>query len=176
VKGPASAPSDPSEWLAGVGQGKDLPDYLRAASTWDSDERSDATRVYRKLTDDRKMAVAIQLGQQSLKDSPPELQGEVLHFLIVNPPPLAVCSADLRVMERTTELAIMWGEQDPSAASRWIASLPEGPGRQWAAKNLAARWAVHEPAAVHEWIATLPEEDSREVLLYLENAEITRRR
>ncbi|MCW1922110.1 hypothetical protein OKA05_06065 [Luteolibacter arcticus] len=67
------------------------------------------------------------------------------------------------------ELASDWGNRDPLAASRWVATLPEGSARVWAAKNLAARWAEYEPAAARLWVSTLPVGDRFEVVDYLDS-------
>ena len=52
-------------------------------------------------------------------------------------------------------VAADWGSEDPSAAAKWVESLPTGEARDWAAKNLVLRWSSYSPAAAKAWEAKM---------------------
>ena len=73
------------------------------------------------------------------------------------------------MLRTASTIAASWAEEDPNAAGQWVASLPEGDGRLWAAKNLAARWAEYEPDAARRWISGLPAAERKQVQEYLDS-------
>lgn len=49
-----------------------------------------------------------------------------------------------------------WALQDPTAASAWLAQLPEGDAQQGALQNLMQVWGIHDPNAATTWVENLP--------------------
>jgi hypothetical protein len=46
--------------------------------------------------------------------------------------------------------------EDPEAAARWAAALPDGKARDYTANQVAETWVVRNPAAAAQWVEKLP--------------------
>ena len=53
--------------------------------------------------------------------------------------------------QRLSLLMKTWVREDPSAAAKWLRSLPNGTLRAEAAQEMGAAWAHHDPEAAAEW-------------------------
>ena len=58
--------------------------------------------------------------------------------------------------EATSRIISTVANNDPGKASGWVSSLPDGPLKDDAGKQLTAAWASNDPNAAAEWLKTLP--------------------
>jgi hypothetical protein len=68
-----------------------------------------------------------------------------------------------RGVEQVSQYALDLMKTDPSSASSWVNSLPEGPQQLWAKKNLAENWQNYDPDAVEKWISSQPAHEKKEI-------------
>lgn len=59
-------------------------------------------------------------------------------------------------------VAVTMAQEDPDQASAWVAGIPEGENKEWAARNLVSSWAKYDPAAAAAWVQTLPPGTTRD--------------
>jgi hypothetical protein len=59
-------------------------------------------------------------------------------------------------------IASRWADEDPQAASRWAATLPEGRVRERAVNDVIGRWAEIDPYNAASWLSTLSQGSSRD--------------
>lgn len=71
------------------------------------------------------------------------------------------------VLETTSLHAVNWVLVDPAAATRWVATLPAGPSRDWAEKNMGSMWSRYDQPAAEAWIAQLPGERAAAVRRFM---------
>ncbi|HEY1122551.1 MAG TPA: hypothetical protein VGE67_13155, partial [Haloferula sp.] len=57
--------------------------------------------------------------------------------------------------------AAAWVQDDPSAASQWVLTLPAGKPREKAIQLLTATWKRYDPDAAERWADGLPTEDKK---------------
>jgi hypothetical protein len=170
-------PPTPSEWLTGLVDKNDssMWQYARLTQSWDRDQLTAATAEFTGLPAEQKSAIAAKLAHGDQSDVPVPLRAEAIRHLLENPAPpepkpeVTQNIEDVQLLRSASSLASTWGRDDPTAAGRWIRSLPPGDERLWAAKNLAAQWAEYEPAAARQWAAGLPADERKEVVEYLES-------
>jgi len=123
--------------------------------------RSDLVTHLESLPSEEVADIARKIGTSSF---PPALQSTLLTAAIRHPdptdsnnPPEAAAAA----------LASSWVQDDPTAATRWAATLPAGPARRFVLQNLAAHWAPFDTPAANAWIASLPAADQADVRMFL---------
>lgn len=75
------------------------------------------------------------------------------------------------VLETTSLHALNWVLSDPPAATQWVASLPAGPSKEWAEKNMAAMWSRYDRPAAEAWINALPGERAAAVRQFMKGGE-----
>ncbi|MEK7949502.1 hypothetical protein [Luteolibacter soli] len=102
-----------------------------------------------------------------VRNAPPEKLKEMADRLVYTGNPLQPIAAEIYRMalvkgvgnattsEEMIEISIHWGGSDPTAASAWAESLPAGPERLCAVRNIASQWSFNDPAAAERWIAGL---------------------
>ncbi|MCW1883844.1 hypothetical protein OKA04_03840 [Luteolibacter flavescens] len=163
---PAQVNSIP-EWIASFTDDTRHADG-NIATTWDASEAMEAAAAFQGLPAGEKGKIAANLIGQASDEIPHELAAAAYGHLLVDPSSGEGMTAE-DVEKGISQFASGWGLRDPRAAGRWVASLPEGTARLWAAKNLAGRWAEYEPAAARAWISSLPAGDRGEVADYLDS-------
>jgi hypothetical protein len=68
-----------------------------------------------------------------------------------------------RAVQVTRDFAVVWANQDPAAAARWSAALPEGsPQRRQAVRGVAEIWTQSDPAPAAAWASGLPLDATRD--------------
>ena len=60
------------------------------------------------------------------------------------------------ISDATSRIINTVANNDPGKASGWVSSLPDGPLKEDAGKQLTAAWASNDPNAAAEWLKTLP--------------------
>ncbi len=63
------------------------------------------------------------------------------------------------------DLSANWTRQDPRGVASWLASVPEGPGKEMAIRGYAETLAAHDPRSAARWAVTLPPGSEREATL-----------
>lgn len=64
---------------------------------------------------------------------------------------------DPRTAQSVSELAVQWTQHHPVAATEWIAGLPAGTAKDWAAHNASRQWARINPDSAEAWFQDLLE-------------------
>ncbi|MCW1915245.1 hypothetical protein OJ996_16785 [Luteolibacter sp. GHJ8] len=88
--------------------------------------------------------------------SGPPLQGDLLAPLFEKLPPSDELNRSLKV------ISLDWGEQDPSAALAWAATLKDPTQRQTVYTSAFEGWAHHNPYAAADWLADQKESPDRD--------------
>lgn len=86
----------------------------------------------------------------------PPLQGDLLAPLFEKLPPSDELDRSLKV------ISLDWGEQDPSAALAWAATLKDPGQRQTVYTSAFEGWAHHNPYAAADWLADQKESPERD--------------
>jgi hypothetical protein len=173
--------ANPGSLLASLAGGGTELTYQssKAMATWGPDKRAEFIDAFDELDKGQKPVVAAKFFDNPFNIIPAEMSGHLIGYLLANPPEPSSDATTRRrgqpVGQVASKLAAEWADEDPSAASRWVGSLPAGEGRLWAAKNLAARWAEYEPAAARRWISTLPGDEGKAVREHLDSGTGTSR-
>jgi hypothetical protein len=63
------------------------------------------------------------------------------------------------------QLARQWAGDDPAAASRWAAGLPEGASRDEGLKAVSESWSRYDAIAAAQWLGTLEAGSSRDAAI-----------
>ncbi|WP_367871010.1 hypothetical protein [Luteolibacter sp. Populi] len=167
----------PSTLLADLGEGETAMTWqqTRAAISWDREQMKSLVSEFAALPGEQKSVVAKKLVESNYSDLPVDFRAQAIGYLIANPEPKpengTPQEGNRQLTQKASDLASRWAEEDPAAASKWVASLPAGDERLWAAKNLAARWSDYEPAAAERWLAALPSAERKQVQEFLESGQ-----
>lgn len=157
-------PQTPADWLSSLAEAGNRPSsiygHLSSLREWDSGKLADLNRQFKEMPDDKKRIVADMISALGHSEASP-LQGEAVRYLVAHPaaaPPNA--SPEDTPQAQTIRLASNYigrlANSNPTGASEWIQTLPEGDARLWAQKNLHSIWSQYDPAAANEWMSTLP--------------------
>ena len=85
--------------------------------------------------------------------------GDAIRYLVENPSERKETSNSYYSKDSaylSSSYAVSLGMKDPAAATRWVATLPDGTAKSWAQKNLAKNLVQYDPKAVEQWLKTLP--------------------
>lgn len=160
--------ASPQEWVAGLAAAGDRGANPVSFSpfdgqrNWDAGAMDEARAAFAGLAEADKAAAARRLTDGNTHfghgDELFGLRADAVAFLLERPGQAAADPGGRRdnLLVQASRLAAGWVEEDPAAASRWVAGLPAGDERTWAMKNLARHWAEHEPAAAAAWARGLP--------------------
>jgi hypothetical protein len=167
-------PTKPGEWLTQLSQldeRKGLP-YAAMANLqkWDTAQLAEARASFKQMPAEQKQHIALMIASStSSSDMHSDFFGDTLHFLVSHPPTASQTRQVDPVMASSAYAARLVA-RNPSEATSWVESLPEGQAKLWARKNVAANWQQYDPAAARAWIKTLPEGTREEVTKYLQAA------
>jgi hypothetical protein len=174
-----TAERKPQEWLqklAAITNAADDPySALSQIQNWDKTKFAELRDGFKDLPPEQQQNIArVVAAAGDFSQIDPGFAGDAIRSLVLNPP--AVISEDNRhnpnmkrdspVMASST-YAVRLAESDPTAATTWINTLPDGAAKQWAYKNVAANWRQSDPAAVDDWVKTLPAATREQVTQHL---------
>lgn len=71
-------------------------------------------------------------------------------------------SADENVGPHVASLAGAWATQAPAQAAAWVASHPEGPGKNAGMSTVMWNWTMRDPEAASQWLAQQPSGASKD--------------
>jgi len=149
----------------------------RVMSQWNDEDRAGLAKEFAALPPEQKQKVAGKFIDNSYQEFPVTMKATALRYLLENSKPAAEPGSrgnqgnSALLVNAAAAIGSAWAEENPNEASRWVDSLPAGPERLWAAKNLAARWSDHEPAEARKWLAGLPSGERSEVQKYLDSGQ-----
>lgn len=158
---PVPPVDQPAQWLADFSQLDPTENasrqYRNMLTQWDGGKVDELVTTLRSQPEDVKIRVAEKLalewGNGTFDGQESALYSEAIRILAAKP------QGRPSIIRVTTTYALQWGEKNPAAAARWVASLPSGEPRDWARNNLAAQWSTRDPAAADRWISSLPKEE-----------------
>jgi len=67
--------------------------------------------------------------------------------------------------DSAAQLASQWAGDDPAAASKWAAGLPDGQARDEGLKAVSQSWSRYDAIAAAEWLGTLEAGSSRDAAI-----------
>ena len=151
----------PAQWLADFSQLDPTENashqYRRMLTRWEVGKVDELVTTFRSQPEDVKIRVAekiaLEWGNGTFDGQDLALYSEAIRILAAKP------EGRPSIIRVTTTYALQWGEKNPAAAARWVASLPSGEPRDWARNNLAAQWSARDAAAADRWISSLPKEE-----------------
>jgi hypothetical protein len=137
---------------------------------WKPEDRAQISEAFNDLVGEEKARLA-GFASSAGYGVEPELRGEAIKYLLENPEvqETAGWKEGRRYggVEIASRYALELMKTDPSKASSWVNSLPEGPQQLWAKKNLAANWQNYDPDAVEKWISSQPASQQKEIVDFL---------
>ena len=174
----AAAFDQPSDWLRTLGALDSSATLARSfgssLSNLDGQQLKDYRESFREMSGEVKNNAAISIAKSAENSQHfNEMHGDALKYLAENPPvqnPGVNGNEKFEITRAASEYTVRLAANDPVAASEWVGSLPDGPSRQWAAKNLATHWNQYDPGAVTGWMKTLPPEERKLVQSHLEKS------
>ena len=92
------------------------------------------------------------------------LGGEAIRFLIEDLPKVdesGRAKSEERQSNQAALHAAAWVQDDPSAASQWVLTLPAGKPRDQAIQLLTTTWRRYDPDAAERWVGGLPTADKK---------------
>ncbi|HEY8960768.1 MAG TPA: hypothetical protein VIM57_01095, partial [Luteolibacter sp.] len=167
-----ASPTKPGEWLTQLSQldeRKGLP-YAALANLqkWDTSQLAEARESFKQMPTEQRQHIALMLASStSQSDMQSGFFGDALHFLVSHPPAVSETRQVDPVMASSAYAARLVA-RNPSEATSWVESLPEGQAKLWARKNVAANWQQYDPVAARAWIKTLPADTREEVAKHLQ--------
>jgi hypothetical protein len=157
----------PAEWLSAV-TAPGLQDgagyaHLSMLENWEPEKVAVLSAGFQSLPDDQKRNLSLLYLKRGMNSNLP-LQGEVLAYFVANPPPeeVSIDPSDgfvhntHQVAQLATRYVVYLGKENPEKAGGWIAALPDGEAKWYAARNLQSVWTLYDPAAAERWLKTLP--------------------
>lgn len=141
----------------------------RGEIEWNAAEITDAVRLVGNLAPDKVTRLL-----NSIQDDDDGLPRPVLGAILnqaLSVPVTADSNRETLERERTRaacRLAAGWASTEPRQAAAWVATLPPGEARLWAAKNVALQWTQYASAEARAWAAKLPDTERKAVLGMLE--------
>jgi hypothetical protein len=165
----------PGEWLTQLVQLDErngLP-YAALANLqkWDTAQLAEARESFKQMPNEQRQHIALMLASStSSSDMQSDFFGDALHFLVSHPPAASETRRVDPVMASSAYAARLV-VRNPSEATSWVESLPEGQAKLWARKNVAAHWQQYDPVAARAWIKTLQVGIREEITQHLQAAQ-----
>ncbi len=168
--------ASPSGWMASLASSKAGDLSLRQVAAKLRNLDDEKMREYRTgfsgLTGEVKAGAALTIANSAENSSETNaVHGDAILYLAHHPPATDSSKPpheQFQISQSASRHTVNLAMQDPIAASKWVASLPGGNARKWAAKNLASYWNQYDPAAVSQWMGTLSGQERVEITEYLE--------
>jgi hypothetical protein len=91
----------------------------------------------------------------------PASAGSQLAELIASPPD----GMEKDLAASAGKLAGQWADDDPAAASKWAATLPDGQSRDEGFKAVSQAWSQYDAVATAQWLGTLEAGSSRDAAI-----------
>ncbi len=130
------------------------------ASSWARNDPEEAKIWAQSLSgNERVRALAAVL--PSVASDHPENAASTLSTLISSAPD----GLGGNLAQSAGRVASTWAADQPAAASRWAAGLPEGPARDEGLKAVSMAWSQYDAVATAEWLGTLEAGSSRDAAI-----------
>ncbi|GAA5132102.1 hypothetical protein JIN84_07640 [Luteolibacter yonseiensis] len=141
------------------GQGR-LEALDNVAGSWSQSDPEAAKSWADSLTGVEK-ARALAAVLPALARDNPETASRQLAAIIASPPD----GMGQNLASSAGNLAGQWADDDPAAASRWAASLPNGPSRDEGLQAVSRAWSQYDAVAAAQWLGTLEAGSSRDAAI-----------
>lgn len=175
----AAKTTNPAEWLEKVSSvdpkfTNDSYRLFEVLNNMDPNGISELKTQFNAMPDDKKLKAAqvIASGQGHSESSSP-VTGEAIRYLVTNPVVETEGKNDSEndPLRLASEYASRLVTKDPTIATEWVRTLPDGDAKLWAQKNLAQNWAVYDPKAAGQWVKSLPPDARKAVGGFLKGKE-----
>ncbi len=166
-------PTKPGEWLTQLIQldGRNGLVALANLQKWDPAQLAEARESFKQMPNEQRQHIALMFASStSSSDMQSGFFGDALHFLVSHPP-AALDTRRVDPVMASSAYAARLVARNPSEATSWVESLPEGQAKLWARKNVAANWQQYDPVAARAWIKTLPVGIREEITQHLQAAQ-----
>ena len=150
------------ELLAGDLAGISLSE---TGASWDDGELAHAVKLVGSI-DGARAAELVLENRSLLRELPAEVAGSLVSRALSSGDQAASWTPES--YRGVCELATKWADCNPRKAGEWVAGLPAGEARLWAAKNVALQWAPDEREEVRAWSKKLGGEEEASVLELLD--------
>ena len=177
-RAPRADYKDPDAWFSRITsteykQGSESSRLTYALRDWDREKVDAFGERFGELSGDQQAVVVNTISSQShaIEGMVPELAGDLIADLLTAPTPETGSSTapNQGIVRLASSTAANWARKDPTAASAWVNTLPEGESKLWAQKNLASTWNDYDPAAVRQWTRSLAPETREQIEAFIEN-------
>ncbi len=168
----------PADWLEKFGgidgaQGRPY-EILNQLRNWDKAKIAELRTGFNELPAHQQQNIARLVAAGGMyAQVDPGFAGDAIRALVTNPPVASSINdrtpGNDPVMASST-YAVELSITDPSAATSWINTLPDGDAKLWAFKNVASNWQQYEPKAVDQWVKSLPLDAREQVKKHLEKS------
>ena len=137
----------------------------QTGASWDDGALAHAVKLVGSM-DGARAAELVLENRSLLRELPAEVAGSLVKRALSSGDQAASWTPES--YRGVCELASQWAGNDPRTAGEWVAGLPAGEARLWAAKNVALQWDRHAPEEVRAWAKKLGGEEGAAVLEVLE--------
>jgi hypothetical protein len=144
--------------------------FMQEATGWSEGTAAAMLKDFKALPEDKKRVAAGRIvgdtNFRSEAETSRAVSGEAIRFLIED---LKKVDESYRAQSEDQQSqqaalhAATWVQEDPSAASQWVLTLPPGKPREQAIQLLTTTWNRYDPDAAGKWMEGLPAAD-REAL------------
>lgn len=159
-----SHPLPPDEMVRNLGAER-LDDgespHFHQTQFWSAAELGVARETFRSLSEPERDRAARLLVEEGRSTVGPAMRAEALSHLLREG--AAEVLEERVLMRRVNQTASQWGWNDPAAAARCVESLPEGPAREWAGKNVALSWSSQSESERNAWLDSLGAEERQRI-------------
>lgn len=128
------------------------------AEEWGKTDPTAATAWARSL-DGEAQTKALTALVPSMAQTHPEAAAKILENLLASSTEKDPYST---LGNATSNMIQNWSNEDPAAASNWLAQLPDGGLKNNAIQNLTGQWYRQDPEATATWLDTLPDGEARD--------------
>ena len=168
---PANSIKSPDDLVAALADGDDISS-AHFLYSWNQKQKDELSTSFQSLDGSDKNRMAAFLASKG-NELPLDLRGEAIEHLM-NAPDLSDIpnwskNKNSAAHRAVSGHVIQLMKTDTTKATTWLTTLPDGPIRLQAQKNLAYNWRNYDPEATQQWVESLPAAERTEIESFLKS-------
>ncbi|MFD0893598.1 hypothetical protein KBB96_07365 [Luteolibacter ambystomatis] len=125
------------------------------ASSWGSSDAEAAMRWAASLPAEERTKATLTLIPSMARNNPEAAANAIVPFL-------SDTSKNPNISNAVSQVSSYWAAQDPTAATQWAASLPDGTIKDSTIQSIAYSWCGKDPDGAAKWIDSMPDGKTRD--------------
>lgn len=152
----ASNPESAQRQFAALPAGPTRDAALQSmASSWGSSDADAAQQWASSLPAEERTKATLTLIPSMARNDPEAAASAITPFL-------SDSSKNPDISNAVSQISSKWAAQDPTAATKWAATLPEGNVKDSTLQSIAYSWCNQDPDGAGKWIDSMPDGKTRD--------------